>query len=910
MRTFKKNKLKKQLAIFLSTCVFSGAGFYFTSVAYQAAPVFKAGTGIDSTIAGIGLIASGMSSTAVGFESEATEPHATAVGSDNHATGQFSLAAGYKNTASETYAIAVGGNNVSSGRYSVTLGVSNKATYEISAAVGHKNTASGNTTSAFGYSNTASKQSSSAFGHSNEASGNRASAFGYTNTASARYANAFGHTNKAIGENANAFGYLNTASAEASSAFGYTNEASGDDSSAFGADNTASGEGSSAFGYTNTASGLESSAFGYRNIASGESASAVGYLNEATGVYASAFGRDNTASGRSSSAFGADNTASGEFASAFGRGNTASGGISNAFGALNNVSGARSNAFGYANTVKAARSTAIGESNNIDSSAIDSFALGNKISITLKDSVALGNNSKASAINIVTGHSSSSKWAGVNDVVGVVSVGAAGSTRQIQNVAAGTVSATSTDAINGSQLYAVAQQAAAQATVSAGDSNVVVTPTTNSSGGTDYEVKLADDLEVASSIDVGNGGVVIDGDNKTITTGDIVIDGANNAITVDKITIDGDAGTIGGLTNTDWDPDNYVTGQAATEDQLKAISDELADVADLAAAHNTVSNTDGNIKIIETQNADKGTDYELALSDELQIGSDVNIDGNAGKIDLGNGNIVMDGANSTISTGNIKLDGSSDTITAGSVTIDGGAGTIGGLTNTTWDADNITSGQGATEDQLKAVSDSAVKYDIDSSGNVDNSKITLGGSGGTTITNVAAGEVSATSTDAVKGSQLHAVKQDISSINNDISKLGDEIDSVGALSAAMAGLHPRFQDGNKGEFAMAVGGYGGKSAVAMGGFYAPNEKVMFSLGLGVSEGGRKMGNFGVNFALDRSRDRTKEPRDILYSRKEVDANIAEQDEKIRLLLAKLEEQNNKLERQSLEIEMLKEKLDQ
>ena len=896
MRTFKKNKLKKQLAIFLSTCVFSGAGFYFTSVAYQAAPVFKAGTGIDSTIAGIGLIASGMSSTAVGFESEATEPHATAVGSDNHATGQFSLAAGYKNTASETYAIAVGGNNVSSGRYSVTLGVSNKATYEISAAVGHKNTASGNTTSAFGYSNTASKQSSSAFGHSNEASGNRASAFGYTNEAS--------------GDDSSAFGADNTASGEGSSAFGYTNTASGDYASAFGYTNTASGDDSSAFGYTNTASGLESSAFGYRNIASGESASAVGYLNEATGVYASAFGRDNTASGRSSSAFGADNTASGEFASAFGRGNTASGGISNAFGALNNVSGARSNAFGYANTVKAARSTAIGESNNIDSSAIDSFALGNKISITLKDSVALGNNSKASAINIVTGHSSSSKWAGVNDVVGVVSVGAAGSTRQIQNVAAGTVSATSTDAINGSQLYAVAQQAAAQATVSAGDSNVVVTPTTNSSGGTDYEVKLADDLEVASSIDVGNGGVVIDGDNKTITTGDIVIDGANNAITVDKITIDGDAGTIGGLTNTDWDPDNYVTGQAATEDQLKAISDELADVADLAAAHNTVSNTDGNIKIIETQNADKGTDYELALSDELQIGSDVNIDGNAGKIDLGNGNIVMDGANSTISTGNIKLDGSSDTITAGSVTIDGGAGTIGGLTNTTWDADNITSGQGATEDQLKAVSDSAVKYDIDSSGNVDNSKITLGGSGGTTITNVAAGEVSATSTDAVNGSQLHAVKQDISSINNDISKLGDEIDSVGALSAAMAGLHPRFQDGNKGEFAMAVGGYGGKSAVAMGGFYAPNEKVMFSLGLGVSEGGRKMGNFGVNFALDRSRDRTKEPRDILYSRKEVDANIAEQDEKIRLLLAKLEEQNNKLERQSLEIEMLKEKLDQ
>ena len=111
------------------------------------------------------------------------------------------------------------------------------------------------------------------------------------------------------------------------------------------------------------------------------------------------------------------------------------------------------------------------------------------------------------------------------------------------------------------------------------------------------------------------------------------------------------------------------------------------------------------------------------------------------------------------------------------------------------------------------------------------------------------------------------------------------------LSAAMAGLHPRFQ----GELAMAYGGYGGKSALAVGGFYAPNEKVMFSLGLGVSEGGSKMGNFGVNFALDRSRDRKAEARDIVYTRKEVDSSLAAQDEKIKLLLAKLEEQSREIE---------------
>ena len=74
----------------------------------------------------------------------------------------------------------------------------------------------------------------------------------------------------------------------------------------------------------------------------------------------------------------------------------------------------------------------------------------------------MGNNSTATAINSVTGNSSYTKWAGVSDVVGVVSVGSSGATRQIQNVAAGQVSATSTDAVNGSQLYEVAQKAAQQ----------------------------------------------------------------------------------------------------------------------------------------------------------------------------------------------------------------------------------------------------------------------------------------------------------------------------------------------------------------------------------------------------------------------------------------------------------------
>ena len=734
---------------------------------------------------------------------------------------------------------------------STVAGVNNTASANSSSAFGYFNTAGGLASSAFGWSNTASAENASAFGYVNEASGLASSALGFRNKAANENASAVGYGNNAGGVASSAFGFSNVAKVDYASAFGYSNEASGLASSAVGFRNKAASENASAVGYGNNANALAASAVGYNNTAGGVGSSTIGYNNTATNENASAFGYGNTAGGLASSAFGFSNTASGDNANAFGYNNIASGSKSNVFGTGNTVSGSSSTAVGTANEVAAENSTAIGNNNTISSGAENSAALGNNISISLKDSVALGNNSTATAINSVAGNSSYTKWAGVSDVVGVVSVGSSGATRQIQNVAAGQVSATSTDAVNGSQLYEVAQKAAEQATVSAGDSNVVVTSTTNSSSGTDYEVKLADELEIGTGVKVDG-----TGDGKIeVGNGNVVIDGSDGSITAGGVTINkDDAGTINGLTNTTWDPDNITSGQAATEDQLKAIYDTAAEAVELAAQQSSVSTGDSNFIVTKTTNDSGGIDHELKLNEVVEIGS---------------------GANK--------------------VTIDGGAGTIGSLTNTAWDAENITSGQAATEDQLKTVSDSAIKYNVDSGGTINKNKITLEGSNGTTIGNVAAGEVSAASMDAINGSQLYAVQQDIGNIHRDINKLGDEIDTVGALSAAMAGLHPRFQDGNKGELAMAYGGYGGKSALAVGGFYAPNEKVMFSLGLGVSEGGSKMGNFGVNFALDRSRDRKAEARDIVYTRKEVDSSLAAQDEKIKLLLAKLEEQSREIE---------------
>ena len=713
---------------------------------------------------------------------------------------------------------------------STVAGVNNTASANSSSAFGYFNTAGGLASSAFGWSNTASAENASAFGYVNEASGLASSALGFRNKAANENASAVGYGNNAGGVASSAFGFSNVAKVDYASAFGYSNEASGLASSAVGFRNKAASENASAVGYGNNANALAASAVGYNNTAGGVGSSTIGYNNTATNENASAFGYGNTAGGLASSAFGFSNTASGDNANAFGYNNIASGSKSNVFGTGNTVSGSSSTAVGTANEVAAENSTAIGNNNTISSGAENSAALGNNISISLKDSVALGNNSTATAINSVTGNSSYTKWAGVSDVVGVVS-------------------------------------------------NVVVTSTTNSSGGTDYEVKLADELEIGTGVKVDG-----TGDGKIeVGNGNVVIDGSDGSITAGGVTINkDDEGTINGLTNTTWDPDNITSGQAATEDQLKAIYDTAAEAVELAAQQSSVSTGDSNFIVTKTTNDSGGIDHELKLNEVVEIGSGAN-------------KVTIDGNNGTINTGNINMNGTNGVITADKITIDGGAGTIGGLTNTAWDAENITSGQAATEDQLKTVSDSAIKYDVDSGGTINKNKITLEGSNGTTIGNVAAGEVSATSMDAINGSQLYAVQQDIGNIHRDINKLGDEIDTVGALSAAMAGLHPRFQDGNKGELAMAYGGYGGKSALAVGGFYAPNEKVMFSLGLGVSEGGSKMGNFGVNFALDRSRDRKAEARDIVYTRKEVDSSLAAQDEKIKLLLAKLEEQSREIE---------------
>ena len=124
------------------------------------------------------------------------------------------------------------------------------------------------------------------------------------------------------------------------------------------------------------------------------------------------------------------------------------------------------------------------------------------------------------------------------------------------------------------------------------------------------------------------------------------------------------------------------------------------------------------------------------------------------------------------------------------------------------------------------------------------------------ITGVADGEISETSKDAVNGSQLYGVQQDveanaknISTLGGAVNKLGNRIDEVGAGAAALAALHPLdFDPDNKWDFSAGYGNYRGESAVAFGAFYRPNEDTMFSVG-GTVGNDDNMVNAGVSLKI-------------------------------------------------------------
>ena len=212
-----------------------------------------------------------------------------------------------------------------------------------------------------------------------------------------------------------------------------TEAGTGNSSTKSGLDNEATEDKSSAFGYVNKALGKESAAFGTVNIANDKYSSAFGFHNKASKEHSSAFGSSNEVDGDYSSAFGVKNKIGGKWSSAFGNQYEVTGKKSGTFG-VGNFNGS------YQNKNEGNNSYMIGNYNTIASGSNDNFILGNNVTISagVQRSVVLGDGSAS----------------GGNDTV---SVGSSTSQRKIVNVGDGTISATSTDAVTGKQLYGIAK---------------------------------------------------------------------------------------------------------------------------------------------------------------------------------------------------------------------------------------------------------------------------------------------------------------------------------------------------------------------------------------------------------------------------------------------------------------------
>ena len=475
---------------------------------------------------------------------------------------------------------------------------------------------------------------------------------------------------------------------------------------------------------------------------------------------------------------------------------------------------------------------------------------------------------------------------------------------KITNVAAGV---NGTDAVNVNQLNTVAGEAAKHTTVKAKDSNVTITERPNASGGTEYTIGLGDKVTLGTD---PTKQVSIDGTTGIIKAGDkVTIDGTTGNIDAGKVKINGKDGTINGLTNKTWDPNNITSGQAATEDQLKEVDNKITNTSteltnkgmDFAGNEGEFHRNLGEKVTIKGEGTKAASEYSgenirtfADTNGNVVVKMDKNLktetivatgkDGKNGKIGINDndgqttnisvtsdGKPGVDGAPGTTTTRIVyeKPDGTKEEVATLNDGMKYGGDTgavikkklneqvnvVGGITDT----NKLT-----TEDNLGVVSDGnnnlkvRMAKDLKGLNSVTTNTLTVGdvkidnsgiNAGNKKITNVAAGDISANSTDAVNGGQLWKTNQTINNIGGAVNELGDRMDRVGAGAAALAALHPLdFDPDDKWDVAAGYGNYKDAHAVAVGAFYRPNEDTMFSVG-GSFGGGENMVNAGVSVKL-------------------------------------------------------------
>nr|WP_286385689.1 YadA-like family protein [Acinetobacter bereziniae] len=631
--------------------------------------------GEDYTVAGAGSVANGIVSVGkAGAERQiinvaAGEVSATSTDAVN---GSQLFATNKAIADSQTHYVSVNDDGIQGGNYnndgaqgknSLALGVGAKATGENAIAIGNVTTDAANSI-AIGNNNVLSNTAgaSTVIGSNNNVTGNEAVALGSNNTVK-------DFSGVAVGSYNRAFGYR---------------------SITVGAENQTDGQWSSAIGLWNTAGGERATALGANNKILGRRALGVGVVNEISSAseYSSAIGAFNKIT---------DSTKS----LAAGFSNTITGGDNN-------------NVLGNENQLNNAKnSTAIGNKNIVAQD--NTQVLGNNVTTTQANSVTLGNASTdraATAESKVSINGQDYAFAGVGSASnGVVSVGKAGAERQIINVAAGKVSSDSTDAVNGSQLYATNQAitevgksaAAAKTEVVEGD-NIVVTETQGKNGQSVYNVATAKEVSF----------------NKT-TVGTVITDSATGKIT--------------GL----------------TAGEVSATSTDAINGSQLYATNQAI--------------ADSKTHY-LSVNDDGVQADNYNNDGATGKNALAVGvgskaageNAVAIGYNNNVVQDKTVALGSSITTTQANSVVLGNESTDRAATAeskvTILGQDYAFVGVGSANNGVVSVGKAGAERQI---------------------INVAAGKVSSDSTDAVNGSQLYATNQAITEVGKSAAAAKTEV---------------------------------------------------------------------------------------------------------------------------------------
>ena len=448
------------------------------------------------------------------------------------ATGTSSFAVGFENTVSGANSLVYGHNNKATGANSFAGGENSEAKGYSSLAIGSSAQALSDYTFAIGSQARANSNNTVAVGNGSYASNTNALAVGYDTKASGKDSLAVGSFVKSNSDNNVAIGNNITTNDKDSIGIGSSVTTNSNNSVGIGSMVTTNKDRSIAIGNgvatdfntVGIGNGVETKvkdtiAIGNGVISKGESSVAIGNAIHADGVRTVNIGTNVSAIGVSSIVIGRDTTVNGDDTTVVGANNgTIDAAQSAVYGYNNKVLNNSKEQLIFGSNSQTGAQGAVAFGTHASATAIDALAFGNNTIADVQNGVAIGTNSVTESPvgtstvkdNTTDIRFSNSTYAGStpNSVVSFGTHGRAGAggvteyTRQLQNVAAGRVSATSTDAINGSQLYDTALEAQKHNTVVDGV-NTTVTSKDNEFGRKEYKVNVNKTLKDMDAVEFG-----------------------------------------------------------------------------------------------------------------------------------------------------------------------------------------------------------------------------------------------------------------------------------------------------------------------------------------------------------------------------------------------------------------------